>query len=259
MNFEIAPVATEKTLEYYDATEYCNALILEGQTGWRLPTKAEFLAVIEANRQKEFKFEDAYYMVDEYDHTLVGMDNGEVVYYPMEESHRIRPVRSTTSGGIVEFTMPSLCEYVGNLGRHHKWTSGDLLLIDGSVKFPTIPESFNTIRALADKHRLDQVEFTSRCLHRFHHIKNVSDCEFFLLDGYWIVHHDYKLTTSWYSVFWPIENGKCPIPVWDCNWYRYDYFVEDEDDKLDYRADDEYDIQDDIENLTEIFANWSGK
>lgn len=41
MNFEIAPNSSVIKANWYDARLYCFALIIDGKTGWRLPTGKE--------------------------------------------------------------------------------------------------------------------------------------------------------------------------------------------------------------------------
>ena len=41
LQLEIAPKSTEKYLSWDDAVEYCKNLVVDGKTGWRLPTKTE--------------------------------------------------------------------------------------------------------------------------------------------------------------------------------------------------------------------------
>lgn len=48
MNFEIAPKSTETQLNWYDARLYCFSLVVDGKTGWRLPTKEELDEIYES-------------------------------------------------------------------------------------------------------------------------------------------------------------------------------------------------------------------
>lgn len=63
MNFEIAPKETEVKLNWDDAQLYCFSLNIDGKTGWRLPTKEEYNAIL--NSENDFRTDGYYWYSDE--------------------------------------------------------------------------------------------------------------------------------------------------------------------------------------------------
>ena len=57
MNFEIAPKSSELRMTWDDATSYCSELDIDGQVGWRLPTKDELNEIFESDND----YADSYY------------------------------------------------------------------------------------------------------------------------------------------------------------------------------------------------------
>jgi hypothetical protein len=53
MNFEIAPKSTEIQTNWDDARLYCFALNIDGNTGWRLPTKDELDEICQSENDFE--------------------------------------------------------------------------------------------------------------------------------------------------------------------------------------------------------------
>jgi hypothetical protein len=49
MNFEIAPKSTERILTWHEARLYCFSLGIDGNVGWRLPTKDELNVIYKSD------------------------------------------------------------------------------------------------------------------------------------------------------------------------------------------------------------------
>lgn len=56
LKFEIAPWDTEVRTHWNNAVNYCNSLVVDGKTGWRLPTAAELQAIFDTYNDFDLSF-----------------------------------------------------------------------------------------------------------------------------------------------------------------------------------------------------------
>jgi hypothetical protein len=98
VNFEIAPKSTEIEANWDDARLYCFALIIDGKTGWRLPTIEELITIYQS--KNDFQKDGCYWSSTEcsnINYVLVqNMGNGRQDYGSKNASfYSVRAIRST--------------------------------------------------------------------------------------------------------------------------------------------------------------------
>ncbi len=96
MNIEISPKEYEKKLNWDDAMMYCQLLVIDDKTDWRLPTKEELDYIYHSKND----FVGSYYWSSTED---IGsgawnqnLSNGVQYYYYKDGSYYVRPVRILT-------------------------------------------------------------------------------------------------------------------------------------------------------------------
>ena len=94
MNIEISPKEYERRLNWNDAMMYCQLLIIDDKTDWRLPTKAELQDIYHS--ENDF-VGSVYWSSTETNGNrawLQNLSNGNQLNYFKYGSFYVRPVRT---------------------------------------------------------------------------------------------------------------------------------------------------------------------
>ena len=100
MNIEILPKEYERQLNWNDANFYCELLIVDGKSDWRLPTEEELMKICKSKND----LRDVFYWSSTEDDDGVGLwsDCAYSLYFPAKqcipnkkfEKFFIRPIRN---------------------------------------------------------------------------------------------------------------------------------------------------------------------
>lgn len=143
--FEVAPRVYAKRLGYHDAVEYCNNLLIDGKSGWKLPTLTQLSYYSHDSGDNGGFFYEQYWFND--DNTIRGrkmlydFDERDVYLVDSDALVYCRPVRD------IEITTNLLDNIeLGPTERCIKWEDAKLycfsLNVEGKIgwRLPTIEE-----------------------------------------------------------------------------------------------------------------------
>jgi hypothetical protein len=99
MNIEISPKEYEKLLNWYDAMMYCQLMMIDDKTDWRLPTKEDLNYIYNSENDFENDFVRSSYwtpMEHDSDSAWIHAMNSGIQGYNFNKNYLayVRPVRT---------------------------------------------------------------------------------------------------------------------------------------------------------------------